>query len=152
MIISWSSYLIQSLTIVGLYYIALVLLFYRKDLRLPVRQVNVKGGESDSPLFFPQKELINQHPAGEGVRLDAASAAPMHSLVDELQAFFTQVSEQEISRDLLLVSLKNIMGKYPSVKGSSSEEGIIQLIVSHAENNCSVVLSEAELEELWNND
>lgn len=145
MVISWSSYLTNSFLLLVVYYAAIVLLYYRKDIMLKLS--SVKSPEKKPPV---DRALFASSSQEQGAdKLDAASAAPMHSLVDELQAYVSQSGKQNIDKDELTEGIKELLRKYPAIKGSIFQEGITNLIAVIAENNCSVHFKADELSDLW---
>ncbi len=144
MVISWGTYLTWWFVIAGLYYATIFLLFFRKG-------VKVAGGHGATEKKKKTAEQVLFRSAGnkENEQLDAATAAPMHSLVDELQAYISQAGKQDASKEEVSASLKNILQKYPAIKGSLFQEGITNLIAVISENNCGIHFSADELSELW---
>lgn len=145
MVISWSSYLTTAFLLLLVYYAAILLLYYRKDIKLKLSSVKSPAGKPpvDRALFTSS----SQEPGAD--KLDAASAAPMHSLVDELQAYVSQSGKQGTPKDELASGVKKLLLKYPAIKGSIFQEGITNLIAVIAESNCAVHFSADELSELW---
>lgn len=97
--------------------------FFRKDVNLAPRLSASKDIKYSSGLYGPQSQKTGSGRAGETSQLDAASAAPMHSLVVELQAFISQAGKDGMEKDELHPSLKKLLQKYPSIKGSVFENG-----------------------------
>jgi hypothetical protein len=144
MVISWSSYLTVSFLLLLFYYSAVVLLYFRKDiaLRLKKGKASVPQPSADSVLFA---EPIRQ----QGNKLDAASAAPMHSLVDEIQAYINQAGQQGADKGEVTISIKKLLQKYPAIKGSIFQAGITNLIAVIAEDKCAIHFNADELRGLW---
>ena len=144
MVISWSDYLLTALLVLAFYYAAILLIYYRKNIKhklLPAKKTAAKP-PIDSALFSPVQKQ-------DGDKLDAASAAPMHSLVDELQAYVSQSGKEEITKEDLADGIKTLLQKYPDISDSIFKEGITNLIAVIAENNCAIHFSADELNELW---
>lgn len=143
MVISWTNYLVTVIAFLLFYYFIVLILFYRED---------IKRRFQTGKLSVPLTDTTRMSFAGTLDRADefnASSAAPMHSLVDELQAFVSQSGEQGTSKEELSGSLKILLQKYPAIKGSLFQEGITNLIAVISENNCAVHFSAEELSDLW---
>lgn len=144
--ITWSEFLMVVLVVLVCYYTVLILVFYKAEARRLLRGASPKSPRGlPSPqadqLLFREEEV--QQP------LNAASAAPMHSLVDELQAYVFQAGEQGITIDEVKSSLTRLLHKYPGIKGSKFQEGITNLIEVIVETHCGVRLRADELGALW---
>jgi|GEM_PF-1428457 len=72
----------------------------------------------------------------------------VHDLVDEVQAYFASV-EKDATKDNILIQLRSIAIKYPSIKGSIYEEGVNSLIGVSCQHHCSILVSEAEVASIW---
>ncbi|MBW7840868.1 MAG: hypothetical protein H3C36_14800 [Chitinophagaceae bacterium] len=145
MVISWSDYLLTAFLVLVFYYAAILLIYYRKDIKhklLPAK-TPVSKPPIDSVLFSSSSQEQGRD------KLDAASAAPMHSLVDELQAYVSQSGKEGIEKEDLTHGIKNLLLKYPDIQGSIFQEGITNLIAVIAENSCDVHFSAEELSDLW---
>lgn len=145
MMISWTSYITVSSMLLLFYYFFVVLVFYRKDImaRLKTGKASVFRSSQDSVLFT---EAVEKK---EDSKLDAANAAPMHSLVDELQAYINQAGQQESEKSELTASIKQLLKKYPGIKGSIFQSGITNLIAVVTEDKCAIHFSADELRGLW---
>lgn len=145
MSISWTSYITVSFLLLLFYYSFVVLAFYRKDI-----MNRLKAGKAPGSLASPDSVLFSESTEQKGDnKLDAASAAPMHSLVDELQAYINQAGQQGIEKSELTSSVKELLQKYPGIKGSIFQPGITNLIAVLAEDKCAIHLSADELGGLW---
>jgi hypothetical protein len=149
MVISWTAYLTTSALLLAIYYAGILFIFFRKDISLSSRLPVLKKTKYSDGLYGPESKMADTGSSDEVTRLDAATAAPMHSLVDELQAFISQAGKEGVEKEELHTSLKNLLRKYPTIKGSLFEEGITNLISVTAENNCDVHFSADDLRDLW---
>lgn len=145
MVISWTSYFTASFLLLLFYYSFVAFAFYRKDImsRLKTSKVPAQQTSPDSVLFAEGAEQRQDS------KLDAASAAPMHSLVDELQAYINQAGQQGIEKNELTVSIRQLLQKYPGIKDSIFQPGITNLIAVVAEDKCAIHFSADELRGLW---
>lgn len=151
MVISWGTYLTAWFVTSALYYVIVILLFFRKGINmLAIRNRLKQGSVGDRKRQTADEILFRAGTDKQDQQLDAAAAAPMHSLVDELQAYISQAGKQEASKEEVSASLKKLLQKYPAIKGSLFQEGITNLIAVISENNCGIHFSADELSGLWN--
>lgn len=144
--ITWGHYVGAVTVLLGLYY-GIILILY-KSKKNPVKRLRQPAGEKAKPempgdqVLFPEKE-------GGSSSFDAASGAPVHSLVDELQAYVSQAGKQQASQEEVLDTLRLILQKYPHIPGSIFQNGINNLIEVIVESNCGFRLHADEIGELW---
>ena len=73
----------------------------------------------------------------------------VQTLTDEVQAFIIEAGNNSFDKEQLVSSIQLLLSKYPSVKPSPHSKNIRNLIKKECESNCSVYLSESELDGLW---
>ena len=73
----------------------------------------------------------------------------VQTLSDEVQAFIIEAGNNSFDKEQLVPSIQLLLSKYPSVKSSPYSKDIRNLIKKECESNCSVYLSESELDGLW---
>ncbi|HUN01270.1 MAG TPA: hypothetical protein PLS00_00330 [Niabella sp.] len=145
MVISWLDYLATAFLVLVFYYAAILLIYYRKDIKHKL--LSAKGSVAKPPIDRALFTSSLQEQRGDIV--DATIEAPMHSLVDELQAYVSQSGKEGTEKEYLFAGIKKLLLKYPDIPGSIYQEGITNLIAVIAENNCAVHFSAEELSELW---
>ena len=145
MVISWSSYLWYSSLLLLVYYGCIIAIFFKRELKLKLVPGKSTGFKVSADALLFKDTASN----AQETKLDAASAAPMHSLVDEIQAYFNQVAVQDITKITLSQSIKAMLQKYPGIQGSVFQHGITNLIGILAEDKCSTHFSADELASLW---
>lgn len=134
--ITWGSYLLIWFLLLLIYYVVLALAWLRSPAKAGARRVwQPEGttGEGQTPVE----------------PFDAASAAPVHALVDELQAFIRQSGQQGTAEEALHRGIRQILCRYPGMAGSVYQEGITNLITVAAAEHCSIHYSAAALNSLW---
>jgi|HubBroStandDraft_1064217.scaffolds.fasta_scaffold235893_3 hypothetical protein len=139
--ISWEQFILIVVIVLGLYYGYVGVKYYRKDwlYRLSGKK---PGGASPQPAQSPAAT-----PSG------AAAANPLlplvHDLVDEIRALL-QAKGVTVDKSDLLGKLRRLLQKYPTLKGTSFQPSINQLLAVEYKNHCSVDLDENEIRALWN--
>lgn len=138
--ISWEQFILSTVVALGLYYSWVGFSYYRKDwlYRLSGKRA---GGASLQPA---QSSVAT--PGG------AAAANPLlplvHDLVDEIRAFL-QAEGVTAGKEDLKGKLRRLLQKYPTLKETSFQPSINQLIAIDSKNHCSVDLDENEIRALW---
>ncbi|MBN8880513.1 MAG: hypothetical protein J0I32_23415 [Sphingobacteriales bacterium] len=148
LVISWNQYLGTAAVLLVLYYAFVLLVFNRRKAGSSSRP-NRSVGSAKKPAATPADRALFQEDDKQEAQLDAASAAPMHSLVDELQAYVAQAGKQQIPIEEVKSGVRSILQKYPAIPGSIFQPGISNLLEVIIENNCGVRLSGTEIRELW---
>lgn len=148
LMISWNQYMGAAAVFLILYYAIVLLFFNKRKMITPARQSRPTGPARKKAATPADRVLFQEDEKHEG-QLDAASAAPMHSLVDELQAYVAQAGKQQVPIEEVKLGIRSILQKYPAIPGSIFQSGISNLIEVITENNCGVRLSAAEIRELW---
>lgn len=138
--ISWEQFILTIVVVIGLYYGYVGVSYYRKDwlYRLSGKR---PGGASLQPALSPAAM-----PGG------AAAADPLlplvHDLVDEIRALL-QAEGVTADKEDLLGKLRRLVQKYPSLRETSFQPSINQLVAIDCKNHCSVDLDESEIRALW---
>lgn len=140
--ITWTTYLLGLCLLLVIYYAVVHLFFRVKGGTILKRKRRGEEKKAVDSVLFEKKNA-------DAENQDAATMAPVHSLVDELQAFISQAGKEEMEKAELLSSLKILLQKYPRTKGSIYQNGITNLIEVIAESQCGIHLSSGELSALW---
>ncbi|MGN7824872.1 hypothetical protein HGH92_23625 [Chitinophaga varians] len=140
--ITWTTYLLWLGLLLVIYYGVVHLFFRVKGGSILKRKRRVEEKKAADSVLFKE-------PDGDGGDQNAATMAPVHSLVDELQAFVAQAGKEGMEKAELLTGIKMLLKKYPRTKGSIYQNGITNLVEVIAESQCGIHLSAGELSALW---
>jgi hypothetical protein len=139
--ISWEQFILVIVVIVSLYYGYVGVSYYRKDLLYWLTGKKLPSASLQpvvSPATMPK---------------DAAAANPLlplvHDLVDEIRALL-QAEGVTADKEGLVGKLSRLLQKYPTLKETSFQPSINQLLTIECKNHCSVDLDENEIRALWN--
>ena len=69
---------------------------------------------------------------------------------EQRKAYIEEASNKETEKEILLQCLYVIAGKYPSLAQSEYRDSLDQFLISEAEMNCAVFLSDSEVRRIWN--
>ena len=140
--ITWTTYLLWLCILLVIYYAVVVVFFRVKIGSILSRKKRVAEKKAVDSVLFKEKDATEE---GQ----DATTMAPVHSLVDELQALVSQAGKEGMNKEGLSSSIKMLLSKYPGTKGSIYQNGITNLIEVIAEDQCDIHFSEDELSALW---
>ena len=153
--ISWAYYTQIVAFILIAYYLFILYKYYRYDL---LRFLKKKHNVSNQKLAFTSadqgSDLFEKgtvvHPNNMQTEESNEDCYPyVQTLSDEVQAFIIEAGNNSFDKEQLVPSIQLLLSKYPSVKSSPNNKDIRNLIKKECETNCSVYLSESELDGLW---
>lgn len=152
--ISWASYFQIVIFVLFAYYVFVLYKYYRYDL---LQFLKRKKNHPTNELAFT---FNNQQPEGYKSISDHSEYMPkddpdsacflhVQALKDEVQSFIVEAGNNSFDKDQILPSLQLMLSKYPTIELTSYKESIQSLIAQECETNCSVHLSDTELDGLW---
>ena len=144
--ISWADYLQMIACALTVYYTFIVTIYYRNDLidlvkgkqKISIRAFSSSEKNTDAPTDLP----LNPEPENQNSKL-------VQSLTDEIQALISATGKSMPEKSEVLLALHHLLSKYPTVKSSSDKAFIEHFIIAEYATNCSVHLSEVELQSVW---
>ncbi|HMU47314.1 MAG TPA: hypothetical protein PKC72_13160 [Chitinophagaceae bacterium] len=149
--ISWSDYLTFIALSGAIYYAWVLFVYYRHDL-LPAAKA--KQPISTDALQFraadSQQTATTNHKDYQPKAEEAGPPQMLQSFTDEVKAYIEEASNKETEKEILLQCLYVIAGKYPSLAQSEYRDSLDQFLISEAEMNCAVFLSDSEVRRIWN--
>ena len=144
--ISWTDYLQMIACALTVYYTCIVTKYYRHDL------VNFLKGEKSFAIRHNSSSKKNTDiPPDFALNHDVENqnSKLVQSLTDEIQALISATGKSLPEKREVLLSLQQLLSKYPTVKSSSDKAFIEHFIIAEYATNCSVHLSEVELQSVW---
>lgn len=151
--ISWTTYLITVALVLAPYYLVIVYRFYRFEI---LNLFSGKQAQEDYETFTPERDFALQQLRGTKddnalEDFEKQNLFPLaQAFADELQAFLEESGKDKITKTQLTQSLRILVAKYPSLKDSSFDDFVINLIKTESETNCSIHLTDEEVNALWN--
>lgn len=138
--ISWDKYFV---------YVGMFLLVYYGVTFLFIAIRKIKTAKQGGQVGIDRNEFLSLQVQGQ--EKDVQKEDAQKSLSDELNAFFSEASQDEWEKEELLGWLSRIVSKYPSI-GGDNEKLIVQQIAALAEQKCSIQFSDGDLKVLWAKD
>jgi hypothetical protein len=158
--ITWHEYWTIVITLTAIYELFVVAIFYRKDLLMlakgksNVRVIGASDGEAASNHSQkhqrPHLFTVSATDTNEEAETHEINLTPMaHELADEIEVLLNEAGEKEFGKPEILFGLKQIIKSFRSLVNTSYRDDINNLIAQQCETNCSVALSEEEVQTLW---
>jgi hypothetical protein len=128
--ISWSSYIVTVLLLLGGYYLFIGYGYYRNDL---LQLISGKRNTTNDKLVSTQRHQTL-----------------IQLFSDEVKAFMEQAGKNKLDKKDIMQSLQLLLQKYPALKDSGLQGSVQSLIINECTSYCSIHLSDEELSGLWN--
>lgn len=133
--ISWTQYLLGATVLIVIYYVGVLLLFYRDELMSRFR----RGGSRKETDQWEEK--TDDNPAGElMVDLEGTVEDIAHSIL---------VPGKTATKSELLQQLKVRVANFGGLSRPGYRYALNNFIMEKAETNCGIEFSEQELDEAW---
>jgi len=152
--ISWSNYITVVALLLAGYYLIIGYLYYRSDiLNLLLGRKIIQFGNTSltatqtDPLHKPVLRFNKAHVENAFEKQNLFPA--VQSLSDEIQAFLNEAGRNKLNKEDVLPPLQLLLAKYPILKDSSFQESMQNIIETECIANCSIHLSEEDLNKLW---
>lgn len=138
------------MVLLAVYYFFIALRFYRSD----ILQIFSGKEFTQERVSFTSSQKVQPDQTLHQANLKHAFETQdlfqvSQSLRDEIMAYLHEAGRDPLNKEDVLLSLKSLIAKYPSIKDSAFREVIQNLIITECETNCSIHLSEEELSVLW---
>lgn len=150
--ISWHQYFIAAFAAAIIYYLVVILRYYRPELQNLQRRVSGdKPGEQLQALQYqPVEEELKTAPALELPEqpYHEASITDADILAGKLKACITKAADKPFAPAILIPQLKLILKEHQHI--ATSERPVInQLVVSECEKTGAALLTKEEVDQWW---
>ena len=130
--ISWKTYITVTAIAVAIYYIIILSLYYRQNIR------KLMKGRQDLEYEIDQ--------SGEG---HFSSFEELEELVEEIRHSILEQAGKEANKTDLLKQISERVANYDGLRQPAYRIALNNFIIQHAESICGVTFSEEELDERW---
>ena len=148
--ISWSEFLTTIALLLVAYYVAIVSLYFRKEV------FNLFSSGTSNPQGFHLSNQIgersfsyNEMTAATG-KEDPYVNGKVHDLLEDVKNLFRTGAKAKIVREELIMALQLLLRDYPIFKDLPLRAEINHHIITECKSICSITLSDAEMNMLWN--
>lgn len=148
--ISWASYWYAISLSLGAYYLAIILLYFRGDIKgilAPKSQPVLRKSRDNQVQNINPNLTCDQQQEFELPGLVNNTGA--EALLDEINAFFQQIGEEVSQKEKIIAAVQIICRKYPQIENSEYRLSIENVIVNASKNYCAVTLDEDEVGLVW---
>lgn len=156
--ISWTTYFEVIIFLLIIYYVYILLKFYREDLRrlfrigktsentaqeIPQALRYEAPGPADQNFIISTGDLnVDNQPDG--------SLEDADQLIGQLKQVIQSASGKPFSPAVLIPQVKKLFAKSPSLRRSPHRPAINELVVSECERLGTALLTEDEVDQWWN--
>jgi len=132
--VSWQQYIIFITIISAVYYIYILLRYYR------IEVINFIKRIKNIPVVFEEKKNI---------KTIATVDATVNQLLGELKILFQLASKKNYPKEELMVALRLKLEEYDQFQNTSFEIAVNKFMATESESICSIHLGKEEIDQLW---
>ncbi len=162
--VSWQNFLITFLILALIYWVAILALYYRREIKGLISGKKVAGTEAppekQSPAMFnvPDEEgnvySVQENSAADEPDARGRNARLMplsYELVDELRGVISEAAEKKTIKDELFFALQLPLRQqqYEGLRASPFQYAINNFIGTECDAHCGIQFSREELDMLW---
>jgi len=143
--ISWKEYSIFILIAVFIYYIVILIVFYKSEIfklvnNLQLLHKNSNGFNASDTLEKSNNDLH---------AVDTGSSEASIQLQKEIKSLLENANLKKSVREEIVMSLQLVLQNCHSIRQSQFKDSINHYIKETIENICSIHLNDQEVEQLW---
>jgi len=162
--ISWSDFTSTIIFLSVIYYFAIIILYFRKDIMkwstdgIILKRFNksTAASEAEQPLYQKESTTHSQHESRpmsySEMTVDSIAKfnqADVHELIEELKTILSSAQKKKMVKQELILVIHNKLAEYKQLKGTEIEKEIVQHIANECEEKCAIDLDKEDLENLW---
>jgi hypothetical protein len=130
--ITWEEYLIFILVGSFIYYVYIILRYYRNEL------YHMLKGIRKTPVIAAEKK-----------KTISPGNAKMNDLLEELKILFQSASKRKYLKEELMSALKLKLIEYRQFRNTPFETAVSNFIATESDNQCSIHLSDDDQRVIW---
>ena len=146
--ISWTEFLLTATILLGLYYLIMGCLLFRKEV------FNLFKCDTASPEGILLKTETGNQPFFKnemtGVTGQEDLHGKVHDLLEDVKGLCSAAVKAKTVREELMMALQLLLRDYSMLKHLPITTAISEHIIAEAKDTCSITLSDAEMNMLWN--
>ena len=156
--ITWQQFGLFTLSGVALYYCAIGLIFFRKNITrqlakpkegapsfLQLSETMDSGERTDAQMELSEKSAGGSRPARQEPDLYPIA----NELVEAIDEFISQAGKKEMVKEEVVFGLRQLVGQYPMLRLTGFKVAINNYIGIALKNHCAFLLDEQETASLW---
>jgi hypothetical protein len=137
--ITWSNYYTAVFILLALWYVIIILVYFRKDL------FNLLSGKYKIPIRKKKQETSDEEIPEE----QEHTFEELEGIVTNIRHSILEETGDNTSKEELLTQLKQRLENYGGLRQPVFRDAINNFIIQYAESICGVAFSEDELNEAW---
>jgi hypothetical protein len=148
--ISWYTFLLAIGSVCAVYYLVIGMICYKREL---LELWDAKGKNFLEPVTDTLMVAGKDQPVIPAKRQEDEKInfpTMVQELVAELSSYFTEASKRKLIREEFMTGLQLKINAYWQIRDSPYRNAVNHLIQMESQTQCSVYLTEGELELLWN--
>ena len=145
--ITWPTYFYLVIFFTVLYYLIVFIIYYIPYIRQGLDELLTKGsfGKTNTHKTESATTLTSS--------IEIESEKPLFTLtqrlIGELEIVIRKACLDKYAKESLTTSIQHIISGYPSLKGTPFTVSVNNYITAESQINCSITISEDDLEMLW---
>jgi hypothetical protein len=149
--ISWSSFVIILALILIMYYLYVLIVYYRKDI-FSFSSINKKPITSNDLRKAPLKDKNKDMSKSDGVfdKLNDDSFTLVHELLEDLKTVFIKAAKTKMVKEELIQAISSRLKAYPSLGETDLIEDINTHLDLESKEKCNMELLPEDLKQIWN--
>jgi hypothetical protein len=145
--ISWAGYwYVIAITLI-IYYLFVLILFYRKEMQY-LFEGNKGRSSKDSRYTVHHRDSISNETLS-GMHDEEGLVSSVQMLKDETIAYLEQAGQDCSIKEEIVFSLQQIIKKYTVLKYTTYQKQINNLLQLECKNKCSLFLDEEDIKNVW---
>jgi len=148
--ISWASFIWFIGTVAAIYYLYVLLAFYRKDI-FSIHLINRKTVKRDgNATLFNKDDDRRPISSVQTNTSDNDHFTLVHELLEEFKELFDRASNINMIREELIQSIRSKLKEFPRLQETGLIEDINDHLIQEARNKCQIDLNSEDLKQVWN--
>jgi len=143
--ISWAEYSIFILIAVFIYYLIILVIFYKGEIFNLVNNLQLLHKRSNHYNTSDSSEKIES----DLLSVNTESSDDIIQLQEEIQSQLERAKLKKSIKEEIIMSLQLVFRKYSSINQSQYKDSINHYIKDTSENICSIHLNDQEVEQVW---
>jgi hypothetical protein len=148
--ISWTSFFWMLIPLVILYYLLVLIFYYRKDLFSLQRYTHESENEFSnyaSTLSSNSEQTGLPYPSSK--QIEEYTPDTVHELIEDLKFLFVHASKTNMVKEELVQAVRSSLKKYPGIGQNGYLEDLNWHITQEARENCRLELLPEDLKRIW---
>ena len=138
--VSWYQFTVTMIVLLFIYYLGVIVLYYRRDLVRSSRQ-----GVPEDKRALP---VVNPGGAA-GTDANSILFSTVHELMEDLKNLFYTASKNDYPKEELMMALQVKLREYVKLQGTPFQVSVNNHIEKESKDKCAVILTQQDIRNLW---